>query len=373
MRPASSDFPLIDRRSLNRASLARQHLLERADLSAKDVVDELVGIQAQNPWSPHVALWSPVEGYDTSEVDAMFEERRVVRVGSLRNTIHLLSSTDAPAVRAWCQPVADRQFKSTQFAKDVAGIDLDKVASKARTLLETEPLTNAQLGAALQQRWPDVPRASLAQVARFKLALVQVPPRGMWGASHAATSTTVEHWLGTPLPSQVDVEALIRRFLSVYGPASVKDAQAWSGLTRLNGAFHRLRPDLMSFRDEYGVELFDLPDAPRPAGSVPAPPRFLPDYENALISYADRRRFMPDEPFIADLGRGALEGTILVDGVLDGMWRIRKEASSGQLVASIRQRRRGPRLRELRDEAERFAAFLATGYDVDGAVVEQLS
>ena len=373
MRPASSDLPLIDRRSLNRASLARQHLLDRTDLSATDVVDQLVGIQAQNPWSPHVALWSRVKAYASGEVDAMFEERRVVRVGSLRNTIHLLSSSDAPAIRAWCQPVADRQFKSTQFAKDVAGIDIDAVVSEARTLLEAEPLTNAQLGAALQKRWPDVPRASLAQVARFKLALVQVPPRGTWGASHAATSTTLEHWLGTSLPDEVDVEPLIRRFLSVYGPASVKDAQAWSGLTRLKGAFDRLRPDLMSFRDEYGVELFDLPDAPRPAGSVPAPPRFLPDYENALISYADRRRFMPDQPFIADLGRGALEGTILVDGVLGGVWKIGKDASSGKLVASTCQPLRGSGLRELRDEAERFAAFLATAYDIDGATIEQLS
>lgn len=373
MGPRTNDLPLLDRRSLNRATLARQHLLERTRLRANDVVDQLLGLQAQNPWSPHVALWSRVQDYDPSVIDALFDARKVVRLGSLRNTIHLLSSTDAPAIRAWCQPVADRQFQSTQFAKDVAELDTAEIASEARRLLEIEPLTNAQLGTALQQRWPNAPRGSLAQVARHKLALVQVPPRGKWGVSHAATSTTLESWLGAPLPDSVDVEALLLRFLSVYGPASVKDAQGWSGLTRLNVVFDRLRPGLETFRDEFGVELFDLPDAPRPAASVPAPPRFLPDYENALISYADRRRFLSDQPFTADLGRGALDGTLLLDGVVDGIWRVRKDDSSGELVATTRQQLRGTRLRELREEAERFAEFLASRYDVAGARIESMT
>jgi hypothetical protein len=148
-----------------------------------------------------------------------------------------------------------------------------------------------------------------------------VTPRGLWGRSGQVTLTTAEHWLGRPARPEPAPDDTVLRYLAAFGPASVKDMQTWAGLTRLRDAFERLRPRLVTFRDPGGTELFDLPDAPRPDPDTPAPPRFLPEFDNLLLSHADRSRVVPP-----DLKGRSWQGnqayrTFLVDGFLAGIWK----------------------------------------------------
>jgi len=154
--------------------------------------------------------------------------------------------------------------------------------------LADEPRTGAQLRAAMAERFPGQPAPALAYACRCRLPLVQVPPRGVWRRTLQVTLAPLETWVGGAVDERASLDDLVLRYLAAFGPASVKDMQTWAGLTRLREAFERLRPELRVFRDEHGVELFDLPDAPRPAEDTPAPPRFLPEFDNLLLSHADR-------------------------------------------------------------------------------------
>jgi hypothetical protein len=311
---------LLGRRARNRALLARQMLLERSSVSVLDAVEHLVGLQAQAPRPPYVGLWTRLETFDPSDLSKLLVERSVVRLALHRGTIHLVSARDALGLRPLLAPVFDRGLR--QAALRLGGAPAEAVVQDARGLLEDAPLTFAQLAERLTEHWPDADPGALGQVARSGLALVQVPPRGLWGRSGPAAHTTIEAWLGAPLDPAGSREELLLRYLAAFGPASVADAQAWCGLTRLSDAAQRLRPRLRTFRDEAGRELLDLPDAPRPAPDVPAPVRFLPEWDNVLRAHKDRSHVI-SEPDRAALRRpnDVVPGTILVAGFVAGTWR----------------------------------------------------
>src|SRR5256885_8164459 len=166
----------------------------------------------------------------------------------------------------------------------------------------------------------------MAYALSYLMPVVQVPPRGIWGTSGPAALVPMEDWLGRPLDADPAPDPVMLRYLGAFGPASVKDAQAWSGLTRLREVVDRLRPTLRTFRDEQGVELFDLPDAPRPDPDTPAPVRFLPEYDNLLLSHADRSRVNPHRyPVPLPPGNGGNTGTVLVDGEFRATWAIARD------------------------------------------------
>ncbi len=209
----------------------------------------------------------------------------------MRNTVHLVSARDCLQLRPLVQPVIDRGFYTNRAHREgLEGVDIEALSAAGRALLEERPRTAKELGELLRERWPERDPASLARAIRHLVPLVQVPPRGVWGKSGPAAHTTAEAWLSHPLDPGLSLEELVIRYLGTFGPASVKDVQAWSGLTRLGEVVDRLRPRLLSFRDERGRELFDLPDAPRPDPDTPAPPRFLPNFDNLILSHADRTR-----------------------------------------------------------------------------------
>jgi hypothetical protein len=173
----------------------------------------------------------------------------------------------------------------------------------------------------------------LSGAVHYLTPLVQVPPRGMWGKSHQATLTTAEHWLGGPLDPDASVDEMVLRYLAVFGPASVADVRTWSGLAGLRDIMERLRPQLQTFRDEKGRELFDLPQAPRPDADTPAPVRFLPEYDNLFLSHADRSRIIDEEKrrqFATANGVGP--NSFAVDGFLSGTWRILREKDAAKLA-----------------------------------------
>ncbi|MFD3501227.1 winged helix DNA-binding domain-containing protein [Streptomyces sp. NPDC058676] len=316
--------PVLDNRALNRATLDRQLLLRPAPLSAEAAVEHLVGLQAQNVKPPYYALAARLDGFTPEELSGLMAERRVVRIVSMRSTIHTHTADDCLSLRPLVQPARDREL--TLFRKGLEGVDLDRLAALARDLVEAEPRTMKQLREALLVEWPDADPQALAIAARCKLPLVQVTPRGLWGKSGQVVLTTAEHWLGRAAEPTPAPDATVLRYLAAFGPASVKDMQTWAGLTRLRDAFERLRPRLLTFRDEKGVELFDLPDAPRPDADTPAPPRFLPEFDNLLLSHADRTRVVPPEYRGSAWQGNLVHCTFLVDGFLAGVWKLEADA-----------------------------------------------
>ena len=311
----TSTGDVLGRRAVNRATLARQLLLDRAGKSVADTIEHLVGMQAQAPNAPYVALWSRLAGFEPAELATLLLDRRAVRGWFQRGTVHLVTARDALGLRALVRPVATRMFAGSPFSRDAAGLDLAELASTGEALLTEAPRTRAELGRLLAERYPGRAGLSLAFAVNILVPMVQIPPRGIWGATGPAALTPLSIWLGAPLDVEPTVDDLVLRYLGAFGPATVRDAQTWSGLTRLREVVERLRPKLRAFRDEQGVELFDLPDAPRPDPETPAPPRFLPEYDNLLLSHADRTRVIPDgRPVPFPPGNGGNTGTLLVDG-----------------------------------------------------------
>ncbi|HEX2036936.1 MAG TPA: winged helix DNA-binding domain-containing protein, partial [Chloroflexota bacterium] len=267
---------VLSRRALNRATLARQLLLSRRQLPVAQAIEHLVGLQAQTPHTWYVGLWTRLEGFRPPLVADLLAERRVVRLALMRSTIHLVTARDCLFLRPLVQPVIERSMNGN-FGRSLAGVDAAALAAAGRALVEERPLTFTELGKRLAERWPGRDPAALAQAVRAWVPLVQVPPRGLWGTSGQARHTSAESWLGRPLDPAPSLEELVVRYLAAFGPAGVMDMQTWSGLTRLGEVVEGLRPRLVTFRDEQGRELFDLPDAPRPDPDTPAPPRFLYD------------------------------------------------------------------------------------------------
>lgn len=343
-------------RSLNRALLARQMLLQRVELPASEAIERLVGMQAQNPLDPYTALWSRLEGFRPQELSDLIARRGAVRaVMVMRTTIHLLTARDAVTVRALMGPVVERAWRYSPFSRNLAGLDVDEVIAAGRAILAERPRVMSEVGAQLRERWPDRDASSLGHAVRSNVPLVQVPPRGLWGRNGRPVCEEMERWLGRPLDPAPSLETLVLRYLAAFGPATAKDVQVWSWLTGIRQVIEALRPQLRTFRDEAGRELFDLPDAPRPDPDTPAPVRFLPEYDNLLLSHDDRGRVV-DRAFARDAW---LRGSVLVDGFVRGTWRTSRRGGSSVLEVRLAEGVTRAEREEADEEARRLAEFLS--------------
>ena len=302
---------------------------------------ERLSLRAQAPLAPYVGLWTRLACFGHQELKDLLTERAVVRAHLMRNTVHLLTAEDFVSFRPLFQPLMDRGLAGN-FGRNLVGVDLAELQVSAAALLSREALTRVEIGRRLAVSWPEHDPASLAYAATHLLHLVQVPPRGLWGESGQAAWFLGAAWLdglsvSPPDPARPEYarEQLVLRYLAAYGPASVHDIQAWSGLSRLREVTERLQHGvgqqgtrLRTFTGPDGGQLLDLPDAPRSGPKdpdVPAPPRFLPEYDNLLLSYAERSRVIPHRrPVPLPPGNGATGGTLLVDGFWQANWKIVK-------------------------------------------------
>ncbi|RCG18272.1 winged helix DNA-binding domain-containing protein [Streptomyces diacarni] len=352
---------VLTRPALSRALLARQFLIERTRMPVLDALEHLVGLQAQAPMPPYFALWSRLAGFDPGGLAGMLTDREAVRMTVMRGTIHLVSARDALQLRALTRVVTERALRAN-YARALGETDTWQVAQAARDLLAEGPMTGSALGERLRERWPGVEARALSMAARCLLPLVQVPPRGLWGRSGQPLLETVETWLGRPVPAEPCVETMVLRYLGAFGPASVRDVQTWSGLTRLGEVVERLRPQLRVFADEAGRELFDLPEAPRPHTELPLPVRFLAEYDNLVLSHADRSRLM-DEPVRRALAtrNGQVPGTFLVDGRVRGTWKADTGRGPARLTLTPFERLANEAEQALAEEGERLLEFAANG------------
>ena len=334
---------VLSRRALNRALLDRQMLLRRAPLPAGpdragrviETVEHLGGLQAQAPFPPYYGLWSRLDGFRPDDLAELLLNRAVVRIALMRGTIHLVSARDCVMLRPLTQPVLDRALKAL-FGKQLPGVDTGAIAAAGRALVEERPRTFSELGALLAERWPQYPPSALATTVRALVPLVQVPPRAVWGQAGQSLHTSAESWLGRPLDPQPSLTGLVQRYLAAFGPATIADIQAWSGLTRLREPVAALRGELRTFRDENGRELFDLPEAPRPDPGTPAPVCLAAEFDNLVLSHADRTRIISDESKGRMFTRnGIFPGTVLIDGFVAGMWRIDRARDAVTLIAEM--------------------------------------
>jgi DNA glycosylase AlkZ-like len=367
-----ADGDLLGPRALNRATLDRQLLLRRHAMPARQAVTHLAGLQAQAPNAPYVGLWTRLDNFAAGDLADLLTEREVVRASLMRATVHLVTPADFAAFRPLLQPL----MTGGPFGRNLESVDTAELRAATREHLAERPRTRTELGRLLAARWPEADPMSLAYTATYLVPLVQVPPRGIWGKTGPAAWADAETWLGqsleqsfpappAPSPSSLPspaaaLEHLVLRYLAAFGPASVNDIQTWSGLTRLREVTERLRPGLRVFRDEDGRERLDLPDAPRPDPDIPAPPRFLPEYDNLLLSHADRSRVNPDaRPVPLPPGSGGTQGTLLVDGVWNATWKITRDNGATVLHIHPFARLSEPDVAAITAEGARLLAFTA--------------
>jgi hypothetical protein len=333
---------VLSGRAVNRALLARQYLLDRRPVPETDragavlaMVRHLCGLQAQAPFPPYYGLLARLDGFRPDDLAALLVDRQVVRIALMRGTIHLVTGEDALAWRPLVQPVLDQGLASN-WAKRLAGLDLAAVGEAGRA---------------------------------------QVPPRAVWGRSGLARHTPADVWLGRPVTEPASrpraLGALVERYLAAFGPATVQDVQAWSGLTRLREVVDPMRDRLRVFADEAGRELFDLPDGPRPGPDVPAPARLAAEYDNLILSHDDRTRVMAE----ADRQRlfrqlNSFPGSVLLDGFVSGAWRVKRAGGTATVTIELFRDRVPARDRDaLEAEARRVLAVTAPAATPDVRLV----
>jgi hypothetical protein len=353
--------PVLGTRELNRATLDRQLLLRRAGTDPADAVAHLVGLQTQVPPNHYTALWSRLADFDAEDFSRRFEAREFVRLTLMRGTLHTVTAADALALRSLFQDNFARALRSN-FSRALPGVDTGAVLARSRELLAEQPMTGAELGGRLAEEWPAGDRQALGMVARHLLPLVQLPPRGLWQRGGRPRLALVADWLGAEPTGQPDVDALVLRYLAAFGPASVKDVQMWSGLTRLREVVDRHRGTLRTFRTEDGAELFDLPDAPRPGADVPAPPRFLPEFDNVYLGHADRTRIVPDaatRALMTNAVGNLARPVFLADGFVAGRWHIDHDRALTTATLTLRPFAELPRAtaEDVAAEGARLLAF----------------
>ncbi len=359
--PVGRPIAVLSPRALGRATLARQLLLRRVELSVVDAVERVLGLNAQSPNPPYIAMWSRLETFSIHDLTTAIEDGTLVRSTMLRATQHLVSVPDFRLMRPVLAPLL-RRVQHSSFGRRTAGIDLDAMVTEARELLaDGQVMTRPELGRRLAERHPGADAVALGWTVQYLEPLVHPAPSGTWN-TYGATPYARADWTGARRAATAeDVRQMIRRYLAAFGPATVTDARAWSGVSGLREVFEQLRPELLVYADESGRELFDLPDAPRPPEDAPAPVRFLPEFDAPLLAYADRTRLMTDQvrPQVC-VGDG-VAATILVDGTVAAMWSLR--GTGGDHVLTVQTfRPLSPTEREaIEAEAGRLITFTAAG------------
>jgi hypothetical protein len=357
-RKASTSAPTISTRALNRALLARQLLLARQSLPATDAVSRVGGLQAQLARPPFVGLWTRLRAFERAQLLAPVRGREIVRATAMRGTIHLMTAADYCAHRGALQPTFDRGLRSVGKSW-VDTTDLAALDAQARAYFGGAPATFEALRDHLAATDDRGNIRLCGYAVRMRLPLVQVPTDAPWGWPAAAEFALAEAWFGHPVRLESgDARALVRHYLAAFGPATPADAQAWSGIAGLRATFDTLRDELMSFRDERGRELFDLPDAPRPDADAEAPVRLLPEFDTAILGHADRSRIVPDAYRSRLVTKNLfVPATILVDGFVVGSWTAASTRKTATLTitpfAKVAKRTRT----ELEAEAEALLAF----------------
>jgi hypothetical protein len=315
-------------RELNRAMLARQLLLERARIGVVAAVERLAALQAQWAPSPYIALWSRLRDFSREKLWSAIERHQVIRARLMRGTLHLVSARDFYAYAVATQDLQRGAWNRLQIGR---GVDPKKVAAIAIAYAR-DPRQKEDVLDHIQDRLGQKLGGPFNWLVwRFVSAhadLVTAPPGGHWDYGGTdAPYVAARHWIGRgerPL-EEAALETLVRRSLAAFGPATLVDVAKFAGQAppRIRPTLERIAPKLRTFRDEDGRLLYDLPRAPRPDGDVAAPVRFLPRYDELLISYQHRDRVIAPAHRRAVYSKNAIvEAVVMVDGFAAGTWSV---------------------------------------------------
>jgi hypothetical protein len=350
---------VLSLRELNRTILARQFLLERVDLPVLDVIQRLVGLQAQVARPPYVGLWSRLKGFARDDLATEIEHRRVIKATFLRATLHLTTADDYLKFRPSLQPVLSSALEAIVKERG-AIVDVPRLVDAAREFMRAEPRSFAEITTLLTGLVPDGNPGAMRYAVRTHLPMIQVPiPKG-WSYPGNPRFTPADIWLDTALPTAQHLPDLVKRYLAAFGPASASDMQTWSYLAELQPRFEMLRPELVGYRPERGrTELFDLPDRPIVAGELPAPVRFLPEFDNLLLAHQDRTRVVPKEyRAMVYLPGLRVAATVLIDGFVAATWATERVKQTATLLVSPFEPLTKPTRAELTHEGEQLVRFV---------------
>jgi hypothetical protein len=344
----------LSARVLNRTLLDRQHLLARTESTVAAMVEHLVGMQAQDNQPPYFGLAARLETFDPYDVTRGLESRSLVRLLTMRSTVHLLVADDALTLRQFTRPIHDRERKVSQMVRPALEVDLNEFDIALHAALADGPLPVKKLGEVLTASFPDVPANALAHLARVAAPLAQLPPRGCWQQPGGVVYQYVDTWLGRTLVDP-DPATIVRRYLAGFGPAAAADVTAWSGVPGIPAVLATM-DDVVRHTDSAGKKLFDVPAGSLAEPDVPAPVRLLGLYDNVWLSHAGRDRVTEPEKRKRWMGvNGGLCSTVFVDGMLEGLWRV--EDGSPVVVELFRDLTKAERT-ELDEELDRVTALL---------------
>jgi hypothetical protein len=323
---------VLNLHELNRATLARQMLLERENLPIPAAIERLVGLQAQQALPPYVGLWTRLQNFSRESLATMIENRTVVKATLIRGTLHLFTATDYLRFRTTLQPLLTGAGYAIAKSRG-ADFDLDELLAAARQYIGEKPRTFAAISERLAELMPEQDVGAMRYTVRTQIPMVQVPIPDGWSYSNKPEFTLAESWLGQSISPEDKLPELAKRYLAAFGPASVTDMQTWLGMPKLKDLFEKLKPELQIYRDEGKRELFDLPDSVLPDSDTPAPVRFLPEFDNLLLSHSNRTRVIAKEHHSKVYLPGLrVAATILIDGFVSGVWKVEKSKNAATLA-----------------------------------------
>jgi hypothetical protein len=346
---------------LNRATLARQLLLERVRLDPVVATERIGGLQAQEPASPYIGLWSRLVDFQAASLDRTIRDRRLVKAGLFRGTLHLVSADDYlelhPAILVTLRALPARdQFRDAEVS------DVDSLVTAALDFA-TQPRDNAAMHDHLAELAAAEGRAVTDVWWRLRREgpFIRTPSDVPWSYSRRPAYVAASAWLdGREFVTEDQALVhLVRRYLGAFGPATIADLRSWSHVTaaRLRPAIAAI-PDIVELRDEAGRTLLDLEGAPRPTADLAAPPRFLPMWDSVLLAHDDRTRVLPREYRAAVVSRnGDVLPTFLVDGRVAGLWWVEPDGARTRIELEPFEPIPKAVRRALDDEAERLRAF----------------
>ncbi len=353
---------VLSRDRLNRATLARQLLLERAAIRPIAAIRRIGGLQAQEPASPYLALWSRLAAFDPAALDRAFQQRRVVKATLMRSTLHVVTRDDYLHLLPATLPMLRALNRRSQGPEPAP----ERIHALAEAALDfaSRPRANTEIREHLAGL-DDMSADDALWFVRRYAAWVHAPSPVAWSFGRRPILTGASSWLAETsfAGENAALEYLARHYLGGFGPAALADMAAWSGL-----AIARLRPavagidaagGLRRYSDEHGRELLDIAGASVPAADVDAPARLLPMWDSVLLAYADRSRMISDEHRkVVTARNGDTLPTFLVNGRVAGLWWAEADGGRSRIALEPFVRLSRAERRDVEREGERLAAFV---------------
>ncbi|MBP7705360.1 MAG: AlkZ family DNA glycosylase [Caulobacter sp.] len=344
-------------RDLNRALLARQMLLSRQDVGVAPAIERLGGLQAQDARPPFIALWNRLNGFRREDLLTALHDRTVVKATFTRGTLHLVSAADYLAFRTAHASVLEGAMLTDM--KEMAKVaPVGELVAAAKTALADGALTFADLRAVLAAKWPDLNERHMGYAVRLNLPLVATPDDSQWGGKAGAAFALADLWLAAKPSETPDVEGVIRRYLTAFGPATPADVQTFTGFKGVKALLEGM-DGLATYRNAAGKPLYDVKDGLFADPETPAPVRLLADFDGVMLAHADRSRVLGDLGKHMTSKNLRVPAVFTVDGFVAGTWALAATKTKATLTVTALGKLTNTAKDEITAEGEALLRFVA--------------